>query len=347
MNEVSGLTLMWTSPKSVCLRRAYFPGERGDRLGARSTVSRPATSRTARFGDSHRGDVAGPPARCPPYQTFPRRFQGWVRDGTLGRILRSRCWLSKCVVGKLDFDQSFRRRLPRTCERGGPMVGKTRRSLATVLALSGRSGLPGRRQIASGGRDLSERSSPKPRLALHAAAPGAPVGGAASHSPALPPSLRAAPERRVSVLESWRSRAPSRGIAGGAATPPGPTCARCSESGTRHVRCTPSRPKGRLVMDDRAFIRDLEGFHNKRFRFAARRALFGCRDWPSVVAGFRKNQAYRSADAVTPVQPSLQALSGSPASPGSPAGSAPNRAVRAGISAAGGLGADATERSRS
>lgn len=30
------------------------------------------------------------PERYPPYQTCHRRFQSWVRDGTLGRLLRAR-----------------------------------------------------------------------------------------------------------------------------------------------------------------------------------------------------------------------------------------------------------------
>lgn len=58
-------------------------------------------------------------------------------------------------------------------------------------------------------------------------------------------------------------------------------------------------------MDDRAYIRDLEGFHNRRFvAFAALAILVFAVVMAVVVAGFRKNQVYRSADAVTLVRPS-------------------------------------------
>ena len=58
-------------------------------------------------------------------------------------------------------------------------------------------------------------------------------------------------------------------------------------------------------MDDRAFIRDLEGFHNRRFlAFAILGVLFFAVVLTVVVAGFRKNHVYRSADAVTLVRPS-------------------------------------------
>jgi hypothetical protein len=71
-------------------------------------------------------------------------------------------------------------------------------------------------------------------------------------------------------------------------------------------------------MDDRAFIRDLEGFHNRRFlAFSALGVLVFAVVLTVVVAGFRKNQVYRSADAVTLVQPSPpQMVAASPAGPG-------------------------------
>jgi|KBSMisStandDraft_5_1062788.scaffolds.fasta_scaffold2528941_1 hypothetical protein len=66
-------------------------------------------------------------------------------------------------------------------------------------------------------------------------------------------------------------------------------------------------------MDDRAFIRDLEGFHNRRFlAFAALGVLVFAVVLTVVVAGFRKNQVYRSADAVTLVQPSPPQVSAAP-----------------------------------
>jgi len=66
-------------------------------------------------------------------------------------------------------------------------------------------------------------------------------------------------------------------------------------------------------MDDRAFIRDLEGFHNRRFlAFVALGVLVFAIVMTVVVAGFRKNQVYRSADAVTLVQPSPPQVSAAP-----------------------------------
>jgi len=71
-------------------------------------------------------------------------------------------------------------------------------------------------------------------------------------------------------------------------------------------------------MDDRAFIRDLEGFHNRRFlAVMALGVLIFAVVLTVVVAGFRKNHVYRSADAVTLVQPSpAQVTATPPAGPG-------------------------------
>ena len=58
-------------------------------------------------------------------------------------------------------------------------------------------------------------------------------------------------------------------------------------------------------MDDRLFIRDLEGFHNRRFvALTALGVLAFAVVLTVVVVGFRKNNVYRSADAVTLVRPS-------------------------------------------
>ena len=66
-------------------------------------------------------------------------------------------------------------------------------------------------------------------------------------------------------------------------------------------------------MNDRAFIRDLEGFHNRRFlAFAALGVLVFAVVLTVVVAGFRKNHVYRSADAVTLVRPSPPQASAAP-----------------------------------
>ena len=70
-------------------------------------------------------------------------------------------------------------------------------------------------------------------------------------------------------------------------------------------------------MDDRALIRDLEGFHNKRFlAFAALGVLVFAVVLTVVVVGFRRADVYRSADAVTLVHPSPpQMLAAPPADP--------------------------------
>jgi hypothetical protein len=66
-------------------------------------------------------------------------------------------------------------------------------------------------------------------------------------------------------------------------------------------------------MDDREFIRGLEGFHNRRFlAFAALGVLVFAVVLTVVVAGFRKSHVYRSADAVSLVQPSPPQLSAAP-----------------------------------
>ena len=46
------------------------------------------------------------PERCPPYQTCHRRFQRWVRDGTLERVLEG---LARDLKerGKLDLSECF------------------------------------------------------------------------------------------------------------------------------------------------------------------------------------------------------------------------------------------------
>jgi len=66
-------------------------------------------------------------------------------------------------------------------------------------------------------------------------------------------------------------------------------------------------------MDDRAFIRGLEGFHNRRFlAFAALGVFVFAVVLTVVVAGFRKSHVYRSADAVSLVHPSPPQVSAAP-----------------------------------
>ena len=71
-------------------------------------------------------------------------------------------------------------------------------------------------------------------------------------------------------------------------------------------------------MDDRSFIRDLEGFHNRRFlAFTVFGVLVLAVVLAVVVVGFRKNHVYRSADAVTFVHPSPpRMVPAPPAGPG-------------------------------
>jgi hypothetical protein len=53
-------------------------------------------------------------------------------------------------------------------------------------------------------------------------------------------------------------------------------------------------------MDDRAFIRGFEGFHNKRFvGFVALALLAFAAVLGGVVVGFRHNEVAKSADAIT------------------------------------------------
>ena len=67
-------------------------------------------------------------------------------------------------------------------------------------------------------------------------------------------------------------------------------------------------------MDHRAFIRDLEGFHDRRFlAFTVLGVLVLAALLTVVVAGFRRNQVYRSADAVTLVHRSPPQVSAVPA----------------------------------
>lgn len=66
-------------------------------------------------------------------------------------------------------------------------------------------------------------------------------------------------------------------------------------------------------MDDRSFIRSLEGFHDSRFvLFTVIGVLVFAVVMTVVVAGFRENDVYRSADAVTLVRPSPPQVSAAP-----------------------------------
>ncbi len=66
-------------------------------------------------------------------------------------------------------------------------------------------------------------------------------------------------------------------------------------------------------MDDRAFIRQFEGFRSRRFvAFTVLGVLGFALVLAVVVAGFRRNHVYRSADAVTFVHRSPTSLGPDP-----------------------------------
>ena len=101
------------------------------------------------------------PARYPPYQTCHRRFQGWVRDGTLERMLR-------CLAedlrerGKLDLTEAFIDGTHAGAKKGALWLGALDAasrprswSFQTALVFLSPQGL----QVV---RDMSRSSSKKP-----------------------------------------------------------------------------------------------------------------------------------------------------------------------------------------
>ena len=101
------------------------------------------------------------PARYPPYQTCHRRFQGWVRDGTLEKILRT---LAEHLRrrGKLDLTEAFIDGSHAGAKRGALWLGKLDAasrprswSFQTALVFLSPQGL---RVV----RDMSKSSSQKP-----------------------------------------------------------------------------------------------------------------------------------------------------------------------------------------
>jgi transposase len=82
------------------------------------------------------------PERYPPYQTCHRRFQGWVRAGTLARMLAALCEdLRK--RGGLDLSECFIDGTFVGAKKGGGCVGKTKCGKGTkLMALADGYGLP-------------------------------------------------------------------------------------------------------------------------------------------------------------------------------------------------------------
>ena len=82
------------------------------------------------------------PDRFPSYQTCHRRFQHWVRDGTLARVLQA---LAEDVQerGGLDLSECFIDGTFIVAKKGGRAVGKTKRGKGTqLMAVADRAGLP-------------------------------------------------------------------------------------------------------------------------------------------------------------------------------------------------------------
>ena len=101
------------------------------------------------------------PSRYPPYQTCHRRFQGWVRDGTLEKILRT---LAEHLRrrGKLDLTEAFIDGTHAGAKRGALWLGELDAasrprswSFQTALVFLSPQGL---RVV----REMSKSSSPKP-----------------------------------------------------------------------------------------------------------------------------------------------------------------------------------------
>ncbi len=82
------------------------------------------------------------PGRYPPYQTCHRRFQRWVRDRTLERILEALASDLK-ERGGIDLTECFIDGTFIVAKKGGGCVGATKRGKGTkLMAVADRFGLP-------------------------------------------------------------------------------------------------------------------------------------------------------------------------------------------------------------
>jgi transposase len=83
-----------------------------------------------------------PKDKFPPYQTCHRRFQRWVREGTLVQVLRA---LAEDLLarGQLDLSESFIDASFSSAKKGAVAVGPTRRGKGTkIMAIADRRGFP-------------------------------------------------------------------------------------------------------------------------------------------------------------------------------------------------------------
>ena len=89
------------------------------------------------------------PDRYPSYQTCHRRFQRWVRDGTLRRVLKALA-ADLHARGGLGPQRDVHRWLLCQRQKKGRYVGKTKRGKGTkIMAIADRAGLPVAITIAS------------------------------------------------------------------------------------------------------------------------------------------------------------------------------------------------------
>ncbi|MEO6588819.1 MAG: IS5 family transposase [Pyrinomonadaceae bacterium] len=82
------------------------------------------------------------PDRFPPYQTCHRRFQHWVKDGTLKKVLETLAE-DLYVRGKLDLSETSIDGTFASAKKGAFKVGKTKRGKGTkLMAVADGFGLP-------------------------------------------------------------------------------------------------------------------------------------------------------------------------------------------------------------
>lgn len=95
------------------------------------------------------------PSRYPPSSTCHRRFQTWVKDGTLVKALRALDEDLK-ARGKLDFEEAFVDGTHAGAKRGDPWWARNRRGNATkIMAMADGNGLPLSATLAAGQRNES------------------------------------------------------------------------------------------------------------------------------------------------------------------------------------------------
>ena len=102
--------------------RARNGSGRARRAGGRGAIR--ATCSTAMMWILRTGAPwADLPRRYPPYQTCHRRFQKWVEDGVLERMLRATRAKTSAMRGKLDLTEAFIDGTHAGAKRGASDVG--------------------------------------------------------------------------------------------------------------------------------------------------------------------------------------------------------------------------------